>query len=157
HEINNPLAAVIANLDYAIVSFRTGDTGELQTSLVEAREASDRVRQIVRDLKIFSRSEDVERRGPVDVQRIMESALRMAWKQIPPGARLVKEYTPVPRVLANEARLGQVFLNLVVNAAHAISEGRVEKNEIRVQTGVAADGRVSVEVRDTGGGIAPEN
>jgi len=68
-------------------------------------------------------------------------------------ARLVKDYGDVPFVDANEARLGQVFLNLIVNAAQAIPEGNTDKNEIRVVTKSDGDDSVVVEVRDTGGGI----
>jgi CheY-like chemotaxis protein len=60
-------------------------------------------------------------------------------------------------VLGNEARLGQVFLNLLVNAAQAIPEGNADKNEIRVATRVGPSGQVVVEIADTGCGIAPEN
>jgi CheY-like chemotaxis protein/two-component sensor histidine kinase len=125
--------------------------------LRDARESADRLRHIVRDLKIFSRATDEEHRGPVDVQRIMESSLRMAWNEIRHRARLVKEYGLVPLVEANEARLGQVFLNLIVNAAQAIQEGDADHNQIRVITRLDPGGGVIVEVRDTGSGIPPEN
>jgi CheY-like chemotaxis protein len=71
-------------------------------------------------------------------------------------ARLVREFGPVPAVLANEARLGQVVLNLLINAAQAIPEGRVEENEIRVVTGTDDRGRAILEVHDTGAGIPDE-
>jgi PAS domain S-box-containing protein len=156
HEINNPLASVIANLDYALgeLEIPSFDPEELREALKEAREASERVRQIVRDLKIVSTSDDVERRGPVDVQRVLESSLRMAFNEIRHRARLVKDYGNVPPVLANDSRLGQVFLNLIINAAQAIPEGRAEGNEVRITTRMF-EGKVAVEVRDTGGGIAP--
>ncbi len=71
-------------------------------------------------------------------------------------ARLVKEYGEVPTLMANNGKLAQVFLNLLVNATHAIDEGDVEHNEIRVRTWV--DGTdLLVEIRDTGKGIAAEN
>jgi signal transduction histidine kinase len=60
-------------------------------------------------------------------------------------------------VQANAARLGQVFLNLLINAAHAIEPGRVRENEIRVVARVFVPGQVTVEVRDTGVGIPPEH
>jgi CheY-like chemotaxis protein/anti-sigma regulatory factor (Ser/Thr protein kinase) len=65
-------------------------------------------------------------------------------------------YGSVPHVDANEARLGQVFLNLIVNAAQAIGEGRADSNEIRVSTSTDSSGRVVVEIRDTGPGMPPE-
>jgi PAS domain S-box-containing protein len=168
HEINNPLASVIANLGYiADTLARTGGAPaalgsetawlleELKAPLEDARDGARRVRLIVRDLKIFSRSPDEEPQGPVDVQSTMESSLRMAWNEVRHRARLVKNYAAVPAVAANEARLGQVFLNLLVNAAQALQEGQAERNEIRVSTRLDEQ-RVIVEVSDTGAGISPE-
>jgi CheY-like chemotaxis protein len=85
----------------------------------------------------------------------MESSLRMAWNEIRHRAHVVKHYGAVPGVEANQARLGQVFLNLIINAAQALPEGRAEHNEIRVSTRLEGD-RVVVEVSDTGAGIPPE-
>src|SRR5258706_4242795 len=79
----------------------------------------------------------------------------MAWNEIRQRARLVKFYGPVRGVDANEPRLGQVFLNLIVNAAQALHEGRAEDNEIRVSTRLDGE-RVVIEVSDTGAGIPPE-
>lgn len=176
HEVNNPLAALTVNLDFAaqdltrvVEDARTQPTddswrdwltrriGEVADPLRDAREASERVRHIVRDLKIFSRSGDEESHGPVDVRRVLESSVRMAWNEIRHRAHLTKDYSEVPPVQANESRLGQVFLNLIINAAHAIPEGRAEKNEIRIRTAMADGKRVLVEVHDTGVGIAAEH
>ncbi|HWZ93272.1 MAG TPA: ATP-binding protein, partial [Polyangiaceae bacterium] len=116
---------------------------------------AQRMRFIVRDLKMFSRSPTEEARTSVSVQAVMESSLRMAWNELRHRARLVKQYEPVPNVEVNEARLGQLFLNLLVNASQSLDEGRAEQNEIRVRTRL--DGaRVIVEVSDTGAGIPPE-
>jgi signal transduction histidine kinase len=165
HEINNPLAAVVVNLDLLAKDLaRLGDDNGIAEQmdaifdeLRDAREAADRLRHIARDLKVFSRFTDEERKGPVDVRRVIESSLRMAWPEIRHRARLVKEYGDVPPVEANEQRLGQVVLNLVVNAAQAIKEGNAEANVIRISTEVdPLSGRVVVQVRDTGAGIPPE-
>jgi PAS domain S-box-containing protein len=172
HEINNPLAAVMANLEYVseIIEQATGRNADTATGrsvtmaaglmtdikgpLDDAREAAQRVRLIVRDLKIFSRSPSEDAPGPVDVKAAMESSLGMAWNEIRHRARLVKDYGLVPAVEANEGRLGQVFLNLLVNAAQALPEGRAERNVIRVTTRLAGE-RVITEVSDTGPGIPP--
>jgi signal transduction histidine kinase len=160
HEINNPLAAVLANIDLAHqdaarLAHGSSEQRELLEELAEAREAAVRIRDIVRDLKLFSRAED-EKRAPVDVVRVLDSSLRMAANEIRHRARLVKELQPVPPVEANESRLGQVFLNLLVNAAHAIPEGRASSNEIRVATSLGPGGKVVVEVGDTGSGMPPD-
>jgi len=166
HEINNPLSAVVANLELIAKDLtRISQDLHVEDRFVEvfdqlndARDGADRLRNIVRDLKIFSRSADEERRGPVNVKRVLESSLRMAWNEIRHRARLVKEYADVPPVEANEARLGQVFVNLIVNAAQAIREGNAEQNVVRVSTQVdAASGHVLVEIRDSGAGIPAEN
>lgn len=166
HEINNPLAALITNLDLIGRDLSrmegVGPVGELLgdvlAELRDARQCADRMRHIARDLKVFSHSSNDERRTAIDVQRVMDSSLRMARTEIRHRARLIKNYAPrVPLVSANEARLGQVFLNLVVNAAQAIVEGNAQHNEIRVTTAVSAPGLVVVEITDTGCGIAPEN
>ena len=139
HEINNPLACVMANLDLATRALTargeelgiTGELSEIREELRDARDAVERIRNIVRDLKVFSRSPDDEA-GPVDIQRVMESTLRMAWNELRYRARLVKDYRPTPPVQANEPRLGQVFLNLIVNATQAMADGRAEANELRI-------------------------
>ena len=161
HEINNPLAYVIANLDYARREVEAVAAGappralDMPDALKEAREGAEKMRLIVQDLKMFSRPDD-ERLEQVDLRRAIDSAATMAWNEIRHRAQLVKDYQPVPVVYGNEARLGQVFLNLLVNAAHAIPEGAADKHEIRVTTRVDGRGRIVAEVRDTGGGIPEE-
>jgi two-component system, cell cycle sensor histidine kinase and response regulator CckA len=108
----------------------------------------------VRDLRVFSRSEG-EVREPVEVHGVLESSLRMARNEIRHRAEVVRHFGEVPRVYANEARLGQVFLNLIVNAAQAIPEGNTSQNTITVTTRRLAD-MVAIEIKDTGSGIAPE-
>lgn len=163
HEINNPLASVLANLDMSVreLADRTaagqlGDTGELKEMLADARDAAERVRQIVRDLRIFSRHEDTTS-GPVDLHQVIESTLRMAWNEIRHRARLIKDFGDVAHVEGSDSRLGQVLLNLIVNAAQAIPEGNVAGNTIRITTRPEPPDKVIVEISDTGAGISTEN
>ncbi len=157
HEINNPLASVIANLDMALqdVMSLAGHAAlppDLSDELQDARVAADRVREIVRDLKIFSRAEE-EKHGPVDLHGVLDSTIRMAWNELRHRAKLVKKFGTVPLVEANESRLGQVFLNLIINAVHALPSGNYEANRITITTSVDAQGRVVVGIADTGSGI----
>ncbi len=158
HEINNPLAYVIANLDVLQKAIETGGEGtpagdsEAAQVLGDAREGAERVRRIVRDLKSFSRA-DEDKRGPVDVHRVLESSINISWNEIRHRARLVKDYASVPLVEANESRLAQVFVNLLLNAAQAIGEGNADNEEIRVVTRTDPAGRAIVEICDTGTGI----
>jgi CheY-like chemotaxis protein len=125
---------------------------EVEDMAVEAREGAERVRKIVRGLKTFSRA-DEERRVVMDVKSALELAVNMAFNEMRHRARLVKDYGPVPLVDADEARLGQVFINLLINAAQTIPEGDVAANEIRIVTSTDTTGRAVVEVKDTGPGI----
>jgi signal transduction histidine kinase len=159
HEINNPLAFVKGNLEFVAAELALrGDTRDLP--LVEALEDSDvgvdRIAVIVRDLKLLSRVDD-ERRASVDVTDVLESALQLANNQIRHRATVVRKLASIPPVMANEGKLVQVFLNLLVNAAQAIPEGRAGSNEIVIETTSAAgSGVVRILVRDSGAGIAPE-
>ena len=163
HEINNPLAAVLTNLHMAVECVPTlkldpiseKDRTELDEELRDALEASERLRDIVRDLKIFSRTPETSM-GPVDMQRILDSSLRMAWNELKHRARIVRDFQPVPMVHGDESRLGQVFLNLIVNAVQAMEEGHADKNRITLSTRLDARGRIEVEVRDTGSGMSQE-
>jgi nitrogen-specific signal transduction histidine kinase/CheY-like chemotaxis protein len=159
HEINNPLAAVLANLDMAIQDLEALPSAnrlppDLLDELSDARSSAERVREIVRDLKLFSRTHE-DSVGAVNVEKVVESTLRMAWNEIRHRAKVVKTYGSVPRVVANESRLGQVLLNLIVNAVQAIPEGNYEGNEIRISTS-ATEEHVLIAIRDTGAGMPPE-
>ena len=160
HEINNPLASLAANLaladqEIADLAVRVPVSRELLDELRDAREAAERVRMIVRDLQLFSHSEE-DRSGPVDVEQALESTLRLAWNEVRHRARVVRVYGKVPLVEGNEARLGQVFLNLIVNAAQSIPEGNCEGNEIRLETALDPGNRVIISIADTGCGMSAQ-
>ncbi len=164
HEINNPLAYVLSNLEYARRRFGECasiiddiDARERITeSLEHARDGAVRVQTIVRDLKTFSRGGD-ESRQNVYLERAIEAALTMAHPLIRGRARILRDYQPTDAVWADEGRLAQVFLNLVINAAQAITDGAPARNEIRVRVFETEDNRVCGEVSDTGEGIDPEH
>jgi signal transduction histidine kinase len=154
HEINNPLAYMLLNVDCVRGELAAlGDRGrEGLLALDRVSEGAERIRGIVRGLKTFSRPE-TETVAPLQVADVLEATLTMIQHEIRHRAHLVRELEPVPEVLANEGRLGQVFLNLLLNALQALPEERGELNEIRVVVRSPAAGRVVVEVRDNGVGI----
>ncbi len=182
HEIGNPLSYTVANLalaeehlpelreaaaflregflregahaaaSAARAAALEGRLEDLGGCLQQGRAGVERVRLIVRNLQSLSRRAE-ERRGPVRVEAVLESAIAMAWNQISYRARFAKEITSLPTVDANEAQLVQLFVNLLVNAAHAIRGAR-ETNEIAVRARDEA-GAAVVEIRDTGAGMSP--
>jgi PAS domain S-box-containing protein len=169
HEINNPLGFVNANVAYALEALaQLAAPGaaprpevvarvveECRVALGEAASGASRVRRIVQDLKALSRADD-DRRVAVDVGRALDAALHIAGSDLRHRARVITRLTPVPPVLGDEGRLTQVFLNILLNAAQAIPEGRLEWNEVDILLGAEGD-RVVLAVRDTGCGIAPEH
>ncbi len=173
HEINNPLAYVMANMSFVAqtlpdllerAAHEAGSNGEAPEASVveqvlaavsEAREGCDRIRSIVRDLQLFSRPR-LDDNAPIDVRRVLDSSINMVINEVRHRARLTKEYGAIPFIAGNPAHLGQIFLNLVLNAAQAIPEGHPDDNEVRVVTRTDAEGDVVVEVHDTGEGIRPE-
>jgi two-component system, NtrC family, sensor kinase len=121
-------------------------------------EGARRIRDVVEDLRVFSRERTGEI-GSVDLVRLLDRAASMASHEVRRRAKLVKKYEALPPVSGNEARLGQVFLNLLVNAAQAIPEGGSadDKNahEVRLEAR-AREGDVEIDIVDTGVGIDPE-
>jgi signal transduction histidine kinase len=92
----------------------------------------------------------------VDLHSVLEDTLKLVRGQLRHRARLEKDFQPVPSVEGDEARLGQVFLNLMLNAVQAMSEQDSARNVLRVATRVSESGEVIIEVQDTGAGMSPE-
>jgi CheY-like chemotaxis protein/two-component sensor histidine kinase len=105
-------------------------------------------------VKTFSRSDD-DTSAPTDVQRALESALRLAATEVRHRCVIVKQLGDVPYVLGNEARLGQVFINLLVNAAQAMPEREMSANQIRITTLTSPTGEAVIEISDNGHGMTP--
>jgi signal transduction histidine kinase len=171
HEINNPLMYVTGNVEVAnrvlrrlreaesLAPLVTGPLrsswDELGSALQAAQEGAERVRVIVRDLKVLSRAQETPAK-PMNVRAVVEASLTVASNAIANRAKLIKEIEDVPAVMGQESRLGQVVLNLLMNAVHAIPEGNPAGHIIRVVTSTDAQGRVVIEVGDSGEGIPPD-
>ncbi len=84
-------------------------------------------------------------------------SIKLADNEIRHRARLVRDFAAVPAIRVNESQLGQVCLNLLINAAQALPLGGSERNEIRVATGIDVRGRIFFSVTDTGPGIPAEH
>lgn len=159
HEINNPLAFVTSNLTLMLEELCAVDAlsppaqvAELKEMVTDAQAGAERIRKIIRGLKAFSRAEE-EQRAIIEVIPLLELSVNMTFNEIRHRARLVKDYGTIPRVEADEARLGQVFINLLINAAQSLPEGDTSAHEIRLITSTDAQGRAVIQVSDTGAGI----
>jgi PAS domain S-box-containing protein len=171
HEINNPTAVVVANMgvakeyaDKVRATLLEGHvmSAELERSTTDFEEvirdcthAGERIRDIVRDLKGFAYIDggDV---GLVNINERLDLALRLAFHEIRYRARIEKSFSEdLPDLVASPGRLSQVFLNLIVNAAQSIDEGRVDENKISL-TSRFEDGRIRIDIADTGKGIPEE-
>jgi PAS domain S-box-containing protein len=160
HEINNPLAYLMLNLEWVSrklphVMEDPASLPAMLAMLEEAREGAARVSAIVRELRGFARA-DGETRRPVDLEGVVVAAIRMVSNEVRHRARIETSFEPVRAVLANEARLEQVVVNLVLNAAQAMPEGSSEKNVIRVTIRPDASDRAVLDVHDNGPGIPAE-
>jgi signal transduction histidine kinase len=155
HEINNPLSFVLANVRFALDVFGRDDAAERDDALLALREANvgaARVGEIVQSLKGLARAETD---GPVDVAKVVESTLQLAWGSLKHEALIVRDLGPAPPVDVGEGRLGQVVVNLVMNALHAMPPRDRSRNLIRVATSTSR-GAAVVEVSDNGCGMTPE-
>jgi two-component system NtrC family sensor kinase len=180
HEINNPIGYVLSNIG-ALAGYvndllrlirayeRSGaSSAELQRlsreidvdflaedilSLVaESQDGIDRVKQIVHSLKDFSRADDGGEFVRADLRQCIESALNMVHTEIKYKSHIRKELAELPPVQCRPTQIGQVIMNLLVNAGQAISRD----GEIVLRTS-AHEGGALIEVIDNGSGIAREH
>jgi PAS domain S-box-containing protein len=174
HEINNPLTYVLGNASVVYrdlerlrlaVTQRRESAGQLlemveksthamAEALLEIQDGAERIRGIVVDLRSFSRPDAASHSG--DVRAALDWALRVTELELTARARLVKNLGEMAPVRASGAPLGQVFVNLLLNAAQAIEEGRARDEVVEVTTGTDAAGFVFVDVRDSGSGMTSD-
>ena len=165
HEINTPMGAIHSNNDImtrAVAKIRRqlGSTPDAEVSRLldilgevcrNNEIATERITQIVRSLKNFARLDEAERKR-VNIHEGIESTLSLLRHQLKNRIRIVKRFGDIPDVECFPNELNQVFMNILVNAAHAIKE----RGEITVKTWKEGEG-VKIAISDTGIGIPPEN
>lgn len=146
HPAVQRLAKVKQRVDF---SFLRQDIVEV---LKECEEGMGRVKRIVKDLKDFSHADDGTWEW-VDLRIGIESTLNMVWNEVKYKAEVRKEFEDIPLIQCMPGQLNQVWMNLIVNAAQAITD----RGAITVRIKVTPENKVCVEVEDTGGGIKPEH
>ncbi len=156
HEINNPLASVLANIELALESLQArGDVvPAVEKELLEARSGIQRIGSIVQNMRLLARG-DLERRELVDVNKVVEQSIAVAAHALRYRAHLLRDFGEVGQIEGNASQLAQVCVNLLLNAAQALPEERPERNEIRLTTR-RENGTILIEVADNGCGI-PEH
>ncbi len=177
HEINNPLTYVSVNVDLAVTEIdlwlaharvHLGDApgaavpaagsvptpeslATLREMLEDSRSGLRRIRDVVKNLQSLSRPPE-PKRELFSLNEVLDESLAMARNHVDHRATVVKRYGVLPPLSGDRSAIGQVFLNLLLNAAQALPEGHAEENEIALTT-LVLEGELAVEIRDTGAGI----
>ena len=160
HEINNPLAYAALNLASLGRELARQASPAVSTSveplLAALRDGLARVATIVRDLQGLSTPNSIER-CPVEVDEVLESALNLAMHAIRGRARIVRCYATVPSIKTDPTRVGQILLNLLLNAAQAFETVNEERNLITLGVFHSNGQSVAVSVADNGPGIEKQH
>lgn len=130
------------------IDYLIEDGGEL---INESVEGAERVRDIVQSLKTFSRVDEPSRKQ-VDIHACLESSISVIWNEVKYKSTLIRQFGELPMIHCFPQQLGQVFINLLVNASQAIEKD----GEITVTTGSVGD-NIVISIADNGCGIAEEN
>ena len=125
------------------------EVATLRDILEDTSSAADRLRRIVADLRSFTQPPE-EHDAPVNLARALRRALQSTAHEFRHRARVSVDLRDMPDIDASEVRLGQVFVNLLVNSAHAITPGRAQDNRVEVRAYRDEQGWAAVEVHDTG-------
>ena len=179
HEMSNPLGSVVANVasieqlvhrmkdivhtlprdldrpvEADLVAEGRAMVGDMQETVRDIRVGTERMTRALNELR--STRPETHPFGPVDIRAVLEAAIALSAHEIKPRARLVTDF-PVspPAVRGSEFRLGQLFSNLLINAAHAIAPGNESANRICISVAPGRQNLV-VEITDTGNGMSQE-
>ncbi len=157
HEVNNPLAFIASNVDFLLR--RHGDEAVdaeiIEEALEDIQIGVERVQAIVKELRQLARA-DAEDWAAIDVEEVVESAIRMVEHRLERRARLVRDYEEMGEILGDESGVAQVVLNLLVNALQAIPEEE-SSGDHRIEVAIRDDkGWVEVAVSDSGVGMSEE-
>jgi len=155
HEINNPLCSILLKLELLQEEQKSLNTDDAAKVLSEIKDGLERIKYITNDLKTLARNRDEDVLSNIDINRVLKATIHMTRNEIEHRAKLVFEPQDVKPVYANEARMSQVILNILINAIQSIEPGHADENEISVKTRTA-NGHVIMEFRDTGSGIPEE-
>jgi signal transduction histidine kinase/ActR/RegA family two-component response regulator len=159
HEINNPLTYVVGNLHFIRDELsRSGGSADVLRATEEALDGADRIRRVVSDLKVFARDEEVHSTGAFDVHEVLRSALKLVAHDVRHRAIVREEFEPVAAAAGDPSRLAQVFVNILLNAAHSFPEETAGSPDavIVVRTFQRERSEVCIEVEDRGAGIPAE-
>ena len=166
HELRTPLSIVSANVQFAHRALLEAKNSqgmknhaaalqEVEAALIDAEEGAQRLIDIADSILLSSRSEPGDRE-PVDLAHVLHSVLRLTRSEATHRARLLIAQSAKPRIYGSATRVGQVLLNLVLNALQALPDRPIERNEVKLSLD-ERDGRAIVEVTDNGIGIEPAN
>lgn len=154
HEMEAPLTRLSAAIHHRVEGAAGDRFGEnkLQDELRLVRQLT----AIVRGIGYLVRA-DVSGVGSVRVHDAIELALKLTWREVASRACVTRRYRAIPNAIGHQATLARVMAVLLRNAAHSIPTAMPAANRISIDTGVGEDGRICIDVVDTGVGIAPED
>lgn len=160
HELNNPLAFILANLhaasnELASLPAPAEHRQELCEMLAESEQGAERIRVIVQGLSSFAQFQKT-RGGPIHLADVLRQAMQLVSHELQHSARVVEAFGETPMVNADPASLTEVFANLLSNAAKAFRRPLSTRNEIRIRTWRDENDHAVVEVSDDGVGIPLE-
>jgi PAS domain S-box-containing protein len=158
HEINNPLAIITANLELVqsmAAAQETLPVEDLKAPLQDAQRSAERIAVIVSDLGTFARPKRLGKETS-DLKEVIAWATRATAHAFKDRARLETLVADLKPVAIERTRLEQVLLNLLLNAAHAITPGHPHDNAVQLHAHALDPDHAVIQIRDTGCGI-PEH
>ena len=156
HEINQPLAAVIANADACLswLDRSPPDLDAARRSVGWIVEDGNRASEVIRRVRALAKKTDIEK-ASLDINDVANDAMALVQRELSShGAVLKLEFAPhLPRIFGDRVQLQQVIINLVINAVEAMESVADRPRELTIRSGRHEDGRIFLSVADTGVGL----